>query len=236
MVGRKKLLNSSRVIYIFFFAIFVNKEKTFANYSTCKINQHVALTFDDGPHANQTDNILDILKENKVKATFFVCGKQIGISKNVDILKRAYKEGHDIASHGWSHKNMHQLSDTEIVLEMNKTSDEIFKAIGVRPALMRPPFGSLNDRIISLLKSLGYEIVGWDLSPSDWKETSENVILSIENSFRKKPLRPAVILMHDFYLSKLNVLPKIIQILVSYKSKIVTITECLQRDSPYFQN
>ena len=229
-------LNSSQVLCNFLFAISYNQEKTLAIFSTCKNNQHVALTFDDGPDAGFTDSILDILKEKKAKATFFVSGKQIGISKNVEILKRAYKEGHDIASHGWSHTSMLELSDKETALEMKNTSDEIFKAIGERDALVRPPFGYIDDRVRCLLNALDYEIVGWDIDTNDWKETPENVVLSVENSFKKNPLRPAIILMHDLTQRKFNVIPKIIEILISNQSKIVTITECLKRDSPFFQN
>lgn len=117
---------------------YANPNKT---TSSCTLKDSIALTFDDGPQYPITNRILDILAENKIKATFFVCGIQLEKSEGVALLKKAYKEGHVIGSHSYSHPDFRLITNDQIVEQMNKTSDAIYKAIKIRPRLMRPPYG-----------------------------------------------------------------------------------------------
>jgi peptidoglycan/xylan/chitin deacetylase (PgdA/CDA1 family) len=98
-------------------------------YFGCDKPGLLALTYDDGP-SRYTETLLDTLKENNVKATFFIVGVNIKTNRERDILKRIYNEGHLIASHTWSHQDLRTLSDWRIREEMTKTDDVIFDVLG----------------------------------------------------------------------------------------------------------
>ena len=98
---------------------------------------YIALTFDDGPSATLTPKLLDLLAAHQMKATFFVVGQNA--ADNPAILKRALREGHEIANHSWSHPNLGKMSDDGVRRELQKTDDAIFAAIGKRPTFLRPP-------------------------------------------------------------------------------------------------
>src|ERR1051325_3376516 len=102
---------------------------------------YIALTFDDGPNATLTPKLLDLLAARHLKATFFVVGQNA--ADHPDILKRAVREGHEIANHSWSHPNLAKMSDEAVRRALQKTDDAISAAIGKRPTLLRPPYGSI---------------------------------------------------------------------------------------------
>src|SRR5256885_5116130 len=104
----------------------------------------IALTFDDGPNATLTPKLLDLLAARHLKATFFVVGQNA--ADHPDILKRAVREGHEIGNHSWSHPNLGKMSDEAVRRELQKTDDAITAAIGKRPTLFRPPYGSITAR------------------------------------------------------------------------------------------
>ena len=105
---------------------------------------YIALTFDDGPSATLTPKLLDLLAAHRMKATFFVVGQCA--AEYPDILRRASREGHEIANHSWSHPNLGKMSDEAVRREVQKTDDAIFAAIGKRSTLLRPPYGSITAR------------------------------------------------------------------------------------------
>ena len=131
----------------------------------------VALTFDDGPDPIYTPRILDILKKNNVKATFFIVGRHA--EKYPDIVKQIAADGHDIGSHSYSHPiNLVVLSRDKMAQEITKTEEAIYKACGVRPYLFRPPRGLYNRALTDQLKARKYTLVLWSLSSRDWQEPS----------------------------------------------------------------
>lgn len=129
----------------------------------------IYLTFDDGPSTVVTNKILDILKEQDIKATFFVVGNKI--QGREDILKRIYTEGHTIGLHTYTHKYRQiYSSENAFIEEMKKTSEEIKKVINVDPKAIRFPSGSKKHLSSSLLEKLhedNYKIYDWNLCLSD---------------------------------------------------------------------
>src|SRR4030095_12805818 len=103
---------------------------------------YIALTFDDGPSATLTPKLLDLLAAHHIKATFFVIGENV--AEHPEIVTRAAREGHEIASHSWSHPNLGKMSDEGVRSQLQRTDDAIKSATGARPALMRPPYGSIT--------------------------------------------------------------------------------------------
>jgi peptidoglycan/xylan/chitin deacetylase (PgdA/CDA1 family) len=133
----------------------------------CTVKGTFALTFDDGPY-NYTYGLLKFLKRKGLKATFFVNGDNIGKIFNFNsTIKKMYKDGHQIASHTWSHKDITTLSETDFLSELKKIDDAIKAIIGVRPKFFRPPYGNTNLKTLKLLKSLGYRVIKWDVGNDD---------------------------------------------------------------------
>jgi len=133
----------------------------------CTVKGTFALTFDDGPF-NYTKGLLDYLKANKLKATFFLNGENFGhIHDYGKIVKRMYKEGHQIAHHTWSHADITVLSDSKLRAEIKKLEVELRKIIGVVPTFFRPPYGNTNYKSLKLLNELKYRVIKWDVSNDD---------------------------------------------------------------------
>jgi len=127
------------------------------------------LTFDDGPSTVVTNKILDILKSENIKATFFIVGNKI--EGKEDVLKRIYAEGHTIGLHTYTHKYRQIYSSEDAFIEeMNKTSKEIKRVINIEPKAIRFPSGSKKHLTPSLLEKLhnhNYKVYDWNLCLSD---------------------------------------------------------------------
>src|SRR5205814_9687938 len=105
---------------------------------------YIALTFDDGPNEKLTPRLLDLLAQHRIHATFFVIGENV--AQHPEILQRAAREGHEIGNHSWSHPNLAKMSDDGVRSQIKRTEEAISGAIGSRPILLRPPYGSLTTR------------------------------------------------------------------------------------------
>ncbi|NMM64760.1 polysaccharide deacetylase [Clostridium sp. P21] len=137
--------------------------------SNSDVEKIIYLTFDDGPSTNVTNKILDTLKQENVKATFFVVGYKI--PGREDVLKRIYNEGHSIGLHTYTHvyKKVY-ASDADFINEMDKTCGEIKNVIGIEPKIIRFPSGSKSHLSKNLLENLhanNYKIYDWNLCLSD---------------------------------------------------------------------
>jgi peptidoglycan/xylan/chitin deacetylase (PgdA/CDA1 family) len=184
----------------------------------------VALTIDDGPHYKTTPLILDILKEKDVKATFFVLGKNA--EKNLKLIAREVAEGHEIASHGYSHKKFNKMSEKDIQEEIEKT-EKILLGVPVKPEFFRPPYGSYNKKMVSAVREKGYMTILWSVDSNDWRHLSvdkmvKNVVESVSPG--------KIILVHDgqYPLPTIAALPVIIDRLRVDGYEFVTISELLR--------
>ncbi|KAG2182160.1 hypothetical protein INT43_007087, partial [Umbelopsis isabellina] len=165
---------------------------------------YFALTFDDGPY-KYTEELVDILNEKGVKATFFVNGNNNwNIDTDADAqnaIKKAYESGHQIASHTWDHADLDTLSESEIQEEMLRLEAALMNVIGVKPAFMRPPYGNSNETTTKVLNDLNYTVVEWNVDSKDYETHN----LSQEMDRIKNELPPsdsgdgAIVLEHDIY-------------------------------------
>ncbi|KAF9178387.1 chitin deacetylase [Haplosporangium sp. Z 767] len=199
----------------------------------CKIPGTVALTFDDGP-SGYTNELLDILASKKVKTTFFINGQNSNnIMKHKAVVKRMHKEGHQIASHTWSHQDLATLSVAKITEEMTKLDNAIKEIIGLRPVYMRPPYGSTNTVALDLLGNLGYTIVLWDQDTNDWRHPKDvDASFKVyENALGKANAvsQPGhIFLQHDIHEYTVKKLAgKAIDYALGKGFKVVTVGECL---------
>lgn len=164
------------------------------------------LTFDDGPTTIATPTILDILKEENVKATFFVIGKSV--NKNPEIVKRAYNEGHYIANHGYDHNNSTLYKSNESFKdELEKTDQAIGNAIGVNDynshifrfpnGFMAPANKKRKEEVLKVLKEMNYKYIDWNCLNNDSikKYSKIELLNNLKRTSKNKGI--LVILMHD---------------------------------------
>lgn len=164
------------------------------------------LTFDDGPNISVTPKVLEILKKEEVKATFFVIGKNV--KEHPEIVKREYEEGHYIANHGYDHNNNNLYKSKEsFIKEIKETDEEIGRAIGIDnycSHVFRFPNGFMSSQnkakkkeAVEILKNMDYAYIDWNcLNNDSMKKYSKTELL---NNLKKssKDKDTLVILMHD---------------------------------------
>ena len=179
----------------------------------------VALTFDDGPDGNTTPQALDILAKYKIKATFFVQGKNI--AGNEAILKRMQADGHEIGNHSWNHPVLTQLSLEDAKKQITDTEDAIKNVLGKSSKLMRPPYGAISDDIRN---SLDLSFILWNVDSLDWKTKNE---ASIFTEIQHQTSDGSIILLHEIHQPSVNSLPKVIEYLQEQGYSFVTVSEML---------
>ena len=153
-----------------------------------------AITFDDGPNGEYTLQILDILAQHSIKATFFFPGKNI--KRLPDIAMKVRDSCHAMGSHTYSHPHLNSLTEEEIILEIEK-SEDIFKSIlGIKPIYFRPPYGEYNTASEDIIKNRGYELILWDMDccSRDWQNPTPETIIDISTKNIKDG---SIILLHD---------------------------------------
>lgn len=193
----------------------------------------VYLTFDDGP-SDRTTEILDILDDNGIKATFFVVGRDD--EESLDLYKRIVDEGHTIGIHSYSHKYSELYESKEsFVNDLNKISDLVYGATGVRPKYYRFPGGSSNlvsntdmGELINYLDDNGYVYYDWNVSSGDATSQAFSTDELIENVMTDVvKYKTSVVLMHDASTRYTTVaaLPELITKLKDLGAMILPISE-----------
>lgn len=203
-------------------------------------SNEVALSFDDGPDSVWTPKILDVLKREHVHATFMVIGSEA--IDNIKLLKRYYREGHEIGNHTFTHPDISQISTRQLKLELNGTERLFAAELGVQPLFFRPPYSidqepDTNDQAapVDLIEQMGYIIVGNKIDTNDWDEhprkTPQSITQSVLNQLalmKAKPqFRGSIILMHDGGGNRsvtVATLPLLIDTLRAHGYKIVPVS------------
>ena len=184
----------------------------------------IAMTFDDGPSATLTPRLLDILAAHHIKATFFVIGENVG--EHPEIVARAAREGHEIGNHSWSHPNLARMSDDTVRRQLWRTDDAIKSATGIRPRLLRPPYGSITARQKRWIHDeFGYEIILWDVDPYDWKRPGPSVV---RNRILKETRPGSIVLSHDIHLGTIEAMPSTFDALEAKGFKFVTVSQLIR--------
>ncbi len=167
----------------------------------------VALTFDDGPYIRATIPILDTLKEHNSVATFFVLGNRV--PRHKEIVKRIVHEGNEIGNHSYNHKQLTTLSSKELKEQIDKTQETIIEVVGSAPKIMRPTYGSYNNRLKSQVKM---PMILWSIDTEDWKyrdaeKISKHILENVKDG--------DIILMHDMYISTAEAVEIIVPALIN---------------------
>ena len=181
----------------------------------------VALTFDDGPHAVYTDQILDILEEHGAVATFFEVARNL--PKAPEAVRRAADMGCEIGSHSYRHANLGKMDQAAQQADQ-AAADALFQEVlGTTPALLRPPYGSMNK---TLKTTSGRSIVTWSIDTEDWRsKDADKVVTGVENAGN---LDGQVILLHSIYESTVAATEVLVPWLLEQGYQLVTVSELIQ--------
>jgi len=180
----------------------------------------IAFTFDDGPHPQMTERLLKILNESQVRATFFVVGKQVEL--HPELVQKIFSEGHEIANHTYSHRNMTTLSSQDIIGELEKTDRLVASITDQKMKYFRPPGGQYNQEVVESAKNLGYEMVLWTVLPQDHLNPSPELI---RDRVLKNVSNQGIVLFHSGIENTLIALPKVISTLRKQGYSFVTISQ-----------
>ncbi|MEG4069231.1 polysaccharide deacetylase family protein [Microcoleus sp. Pol11C2] len=184
----------------------------------------IALTFDDGPWPKTTTQILDILKENNIKATFFWVGKYL--KNSPEIGQQVAAAGHAIGNHTWNHEYL-QYNEDGAAREIDRTSSLIEELTGIQTSMFRPPGGILNNGLATYAQNKNYAVVMWSADSFDWRTLTESLI----DNVMRQANSGGIVLMHDGGGNRartVKALPDIIARLRNEGYSFVTVPELLQ--------
>ncbi len=156
--------------------IYKSTEEMFSRYNTYyldpKRTKTIYLTFDEGYENGYTSIILDVLKEQNVKAAFFITGPYL--REHSDLVDRMVNEGHIVGNHTVNHPNLHKLENPQKMAdELGGLNSEFYKRYGKNMEYMRPPEGEYSQRLLAAANSLGYKTIFWSFAYKDWDPKSQ---------------------------------------------------------------
>ncbi len=184
---------------------------------------YIAITFDDGPHPQNTPRLLDILAARNVKATFYVIGRSVDLHPGV--LRRTVAEGHEIGNHSHTHRLLSKLGESEVRQEMQRCQDAVGRAAGVRMRTMRPPYGGLLQSQRELVhREFGYPTILWSVDPLDWKRPGPSVVTS---RILSGTTAGGIVLAHDLHSQTVDAMPATLDGLLRRGFKFVTVSQLI---------
>ncbi|PLS30445.1 polysaccharide deacetylase [Bifidobacterium margollesii] len=191
----------------------------------CSKEKCVAITFDDGPSAETTPQLLATLKRLNVPVTFFSLA--VEAKANPNIVKQEIAGGHAVGSHTWNHVQLSKLSADQIQQQITTSAATIQQAGGRPVMMMRPPYGDYNATVREKAKEAGEALIMWDVDSLDWKSHNKDAILAEVN---KEVTNGSIILLHDIHQTTVDSVPAVIQLLQSKGFKLVTVPQLVGND------
>lgn len=171
--------------------------------------KYIYLTFDEGYEAGYTPKLLDTLKQNNVKAAFFLTAHYLNTSQ--DLVKRMIDEGHTIGNHTVKHKSMPDISNEEIKSEVMDLHTSIYQKFGYEMKYIRPPKGEYSERTLDICNNLGYKTVMWSFAYKDWEENNQSGEENAKKMILNNLHNGEIMLLHGNSKDNCNVLDYIIK-------------------------
>lgn len=191
-------------------------------YCVQRDQKMVSLTFDAAWGNEDTQQLIDILGKYQVKATFFVVGSWA--EKYPESVKALHDAGHEVMNHSDTHRHLPELSAEEIVADVNACNDKIEAVTGVRPTLIRPPYGDYDDHTVAAIRGMGMEAVQWDVDSLDWKDLPAE---EIQSRVMKRVKPGSIVLFHNAAKHTPEALPGILEQLLQEGYEIVPVSQLL---------
>lgn len=205
-----------------------NEERKLPIYCVDTEKPQISISFDAAWGADDTDDLLRILEENDVKATFFLCG--YWVEKYPEEVKRIAEAGHDLGNHSATHPHMSQISSEEIAKELADCHRKVKDLTGIEMDLFRPPFGEYDNHVIKTATENGYYTIQWDIDSLDWKEQGPQA--EINQVLNHKHLgNGSIVLFHNDAKYTPEVLDTIIKGLKEKGFELVPLSELILREN-----
>lgn len=200
-------------------------------YSVETQENKIAISFDAAWGADKTDELIDILNEHQIKATFFLVG--FWAEKHSDKVKALDENGFEIGTHSNTHPDMTSLTRTKMQLELQTSINILSNITGKKPKVFRPPFGAYNNALIETAESLGLKTIQWNVDSLDWKDYSAQ---QIAQRVINKTQNGSIILMHNNGQNTPKALRLIILGLKNKGFEFVCVSELIYHDNYYIDN
>lgn len=186
----------------------------------------VALTFDDGPSAATTAGLLDLLAAEDVPATFFVLGSQAQAFP--ELVARQVADGHEVGNHSWQHPDLSRMSAQAVREELQRTSAVVESITGVRPVLVRPPYGATSQTVAGVAAELGMAQAMWNIDTLDWQHRDPAQTVAAA----RQAGSGSIVLMHDIHPTTIEAVPSVITGLREAGFTFVTASDLLGQTEP----
>lgn len=197
-------------------------EKSHILFHGNRANQEIALTIDDGPNEPFCTQLLDIFREQGIRATFFVVGRRV--KEHPDVVRRMLEDGHEVANHSQNHYRLDTLPADQCRREINDCDINFYRATGRHLSILRPPGVRYNDTVVKSARELGYEIISWNDAAKDFLDVSPDFIV---NRTLRRTENGSIILLHDDRSATVTAMPRILSELKRQGYKFVSISEML---------
>ncbi len=207
--------------------VFANEERLLPIYCVESEEKKIAISFDAAWGNDDTEELISILAEYDVPATFFVVGTWV--DKYPESVKQLFDAGHKVQNHSNSHPYMTKLSREQMVAELNACNEKIAAVTGEKPTLFRAPYGDYNNATISATESIGMYTIQWDVDSLDWKDnaTPESICQRVTSKVKNG----SIVLFHNDADHTPAALPNILKCLKDEGYEFVFIEDLIYKDN-----
>jgi peptidoglycan/xylan/chitin deacetylase (PgdA/CDA1 family) len=215
--------------------LFVSQLGISDTYHRCRLPGLITFTFDDGVSKN-TEDLLKILKDLDINASFFIVGETTTSTKKQMLLKAIVNDQHTLANHTYTHYNLNNLPLDKIIQEIQRTQDILDTAhLESYKRYLRPPFGKINNRVFGILEQMKIDTVLWNLDFRDWDlKRSKNTMWSdyYKRIVSSNPAKQSfIVLQHDWRIESVELLPTMVMLAKMQGYRVVSLEQCLGEKS-----
>lgn len=195
-------------------------------YSVETPDKKIAITFDVAWENSNTEQLIEILKGNDAKATFFITGDWC--DRYPDDVRKFAEAGHEIENHSDQHPHVQGANVNDLIADTRECSRKIKMLTGEEPTLYRAPYGEYDDSLITTMEGMGLKVIQWDVDSVDWKEPSA---ADIKKKVLKSTKPGSILLFHNDLENTTEALPEILSELKSQGYKFVGVNELIYKDN-----
>lgn len=201
-------------------------ERQLPIYCVERGDKKIALTFDVAWENSNTQKLIDILKENDAKATFFVTGDWC--DRYPEDVKMFFDAGHDIQNHSNAHPHVEGMNINDLINDTRECNRKITMITGVEPTLYRAPYGEFDDSLITTMDGMGMKVIQWDVDSVDWKKPSA---AQIQKKVLKNVKSGSILLFHNDLENTTEALPEILKKLKSEGYEFVPVKDMIYTEN-----